>query len=347
MSRIRGFIQENVIKFFDIYEPLMKHYQPFTKLYNYDETGLTMVEHKVNKVVSLKGKRQAGSVSSAGRGSLVTAVTCMSAAGHFLSPLLIFPRVNIKADLLDGALNGSLAVCHKSGCIQNESFVQWSHHFLSNVKPTKDDPVILVLDGHYFHTRNVELLELARANGVHIVCLSPHCTHKMQPLDVAFTLPFKTYYAQAIQQWLKQNADRVMTQNQVCMLFREAFNKAATVAVATNGLQKNCEDHSSEALTNRLDDSNTSQTRPGPSGINEPKTPPKPVQRQTTSFVTPGGISPVPTIQQKNLTGRGRKSGSAALLTSSPYKNQFGDVVKRKLLTDKKTYEQKRSKEAV
>ncbi|KAJ4452263.1 hypothetical protein ANN_03781 [Periplaneta americana] len=168
MARIRGFNQENVIKFFDVYEPLMNiiNHSP-NRLYNCDETGLTVVQHKVNKVVSLKGKRQVGSVSSAERGSLVTAVTCMSAAGLFL-----------------------------------------------NVKPTKDDPIILVLDGHYSHTRNVELLELARANGVHIVCLPPHCTHKMQPLDVAFMLPFKTYYAQAIEQWLKQNAGRVVTHYQ-------------------------------------------------------------------------------------------------------------------------------------
>ncbi|KAJ4429961.1 hypothetical protein ANN_22165, partial [Periplaneta americana] len=107
-----------------------------------------------------------------------------------------------------------------------------------NAKPTKDDPVILVLDGHYSHTRNVELLELARVNGAHIVCLPPHCTHKMQLLGVAFMLPFKTYYAQAIEQWLKQNAGRVVTHYQVGMLLGEAFNKGATVAVATNGFRK-------------------------------------------------------------------------------------------------------------
>ncbi|KAJ4427571.1 hypothetical protein ANN_25219 [Periplaneta americana] len=206
-------------------------------------------------------------------------------------------RVNMKAELLDAAPNGSLAVCHKSGWIQNERFVQWCHHILSNVKPTKDDPVILVLDGHYSHTRNVELLELARVNGAHIVCLPPHYTHKMQLLGVAFMLPFKTYYAQAIEQWLKQNAGRVVTHYQVGMLLGEAFNKAATVAVATNGFRNTglypcnrhifsdfefqevspntheSSDHSSEALPNRLDDANTSQPRPGSISINEPKTP--------------------------------------------------------------------------
>ncbi|KAJ4438270.1 hypothetical protein ANN_14209 [Periplaneta americana] len=76
MARIRGFNQENVINFFDIWEPLMNtvNHSP-NRLYNCDETDLTVIQHKGNKLVSLKGKRQVGSVSSAERGSLVTEVT--------------------------------------------------------------------------------------------------------------------------------------------------------------------------------------------------------------------------------------------------------------------------------
>ncbi|KAJ4450216.1 hypothetical protein ANN_01623 [Periplaneta americana] len=84
MARIRGFNQENVINFFDIWEPLMNtvNHSP-NRLYNCDETDLTVIQHKGNKLVSLKGKRQVGSVSSAG-------VTQMSAAGHFLPLVLVF-----------------------------------------------------------------------------------------------------------------------------------------------------------------------------------------------------------------------------------------------------------------
>jgi hypothetical protein len=40
----------------------------------------------------------------------------------------------------------------------------------------------------------VEVIEVARANGVEIVCPPPHSTHKMQPLDVYCMSPFKTFY---------------------------------------------------------------------------------------------------------------------------------------------------------
>ena len=122
-------------------------------------------------------------------------VRCFSPVGQCIPPMIIFPCKNMKAELMNGTPPGSTYACHSSGWIQNESFVDWLRHFIQHVKPTEDDPVLLVLDGHYSHTRNLEVITIARENFVHIVCLPPHSTHKMQPLDVAFMSPFKTYYA--------------------------------------------------------------------------------------------------------------------------------------------------------
>jgi hypothetical protein len=53
-ARANGFTPENVLKFFDIYEALLEKIQ-FSphRLYNSDETGLSVVQHKVCRVVSL------------------------------------------------------------------------------------------------------------------------------------------------------------------------------------------------------------------------------------------------------------------------------------------------------
>ena len=239
VKRIKGFTKENVKRFFDLYEPLLNlvNHNP-CRVYNCDETGLTVVQHKTSKVLSLKGKRQVGAVSSAERGSLVTVVTCMSASGHFIPPLLVFPRQRMKPELLDGAPNGCIAACHKSGWIKMDGFLKWfQEQVLPSTKPAKEDPVILVLDGHYSHTRNLPLLELARDSGVHIVSLPPHCSHKMQPLDRAFMSPFKTYYAQAVENWTKQHIGREVTHYQIAGLLGEAYKKSATVATAEHGFR--------------------------------------------------------------------------------------------------------------
>ena len=59
-------------------------------------------------------------------------------------------------------------------------FSRWFLHFVKHTKPKKD-PVILVLDGHYSHTRDLEVIISAQGNHVDIICLPPHSSHKMQP----------------------------------------------------------------------------------------------------------------------------------------------------------------------
>jgi len=159
------------------------------RLYNSDETGVTIVHHKYTKILGLKGKRQISSLQSTERGSLVTVVTSMSPNGHFIPLLLVFRRKNMKQELMNGTSPGSVHVCHPSGLIQSETFSQWFLHVLKHTKPTKEDPVILVLDGHYSHTRKLEVIALARENHADIIALPPHSSHKMQPLDKAFMGP--------------------------------------------------------------------------------------------------------------------------------------------------------------
>jgi hypothetical protein len=95
------------------------------RLYNCDGTGLTVVtvvQHKHMEVLRLKGKRQISSFQYTERGSLVTVITCMSPTGHFIPPLLVFPRKNMKQELMIGTPPGSIHACHPLGWIQNKIF---------------------------------------------------------------------------------------------------------------------------------------------------------------------------------------------------------------------------------
>ena len=53
-ARVQGFTKENFAKFFDIFEPvlLLIKFYPHS-LFSYEETGLTVVQHKVPEVISL------------------------------------------------------------------------------------------------------------------------------------------------------------------------------------------------------------------------------------------------------------------------------------------------------
>jgi len=198
-ARARGFNRVSVTRFFDLLKELMEKFK-FTPdcIYNVDEMGITTVPNKPSKVIASRVKRQVGCLTSAVRGQLATVELCMSASGNFIPPLFIFPRVRMKAELLDRAPPGSVAVPHKSGWMQTEIFTDWFKHFLTHSNPTAARPVLLILDGHKTHTANLEVINLARSNHVTILCLPPHCSHRLQPLDVAFMKPLMTFYTQEV-----------------------------------------------------------------------------------------------------------------------------------------------------
>ena len=120
------------------------------------------------------------------------------------------------------------------GVDTSEIFSQWFLNFSKHTKPTKEDPVILVLDGHYSHTRNLEVITLPREDYVDIICLPPHSSHKMQPLDKALMGPLKTFCCQEIEKWLHSHPGQVVIY-QIGELFGNAYERAAMGEIAANG----------------------------------------------------------------------------------------------------------------
>ena len=62
-----------------------------------------------------------------------------------------------------------------------------------------------------------------------MLSLTPHTSHKLQPLDLTFFRPLKTYYYKNIEQWLKAHPGRAAAVFQVSQIFGLAYGKAATV----------------------------------------------------------------------------------------------------------------------
>jgi hypothetical protein len=62
-------------------------------------------------------------------------------------------------------------------------FIQVMKHFIHHTNSSKECQNLLLFYNHDSHL-SVAVIDLARENGVTIVALLPHCTHKSQPLHV-------------------------------------------------------------------------------------------------------------------------------------------------------------------
>lgn len=161
-------------------------------------------------MVSLKGRRHCSIISCRKR-TLATVVIYMHTAGHFVPPV-VYPWVKMEAELLI-SWNSSWHSCsmpHKSGVIETEIFTQWFQQFFNHVKPKVENLAFLMLNVHFSHTRNIQLLDLAWENCVHIVCFPLLRTHKLKPL-VLFMLTLNTYYVQETESWLRMNPTWVVS----------------------------------------------------------------------------------------------------------------------------------------
>lgn len=237
IARAMGFNKTQVKIFYNNLQDLYKkHNFAPSRIYNMDESGVNTVPKKIPKVISVKGKKQVGKIVSAERGQTITLVCAMSATGNFVPPVFIFPRKRMQGYLLNNAPEGSIGVVSDSGFINTDLFIDFLRHFKDNVQPTKDNPVLLILDNHSSHI-SLASVNFCRDNGIHMLTIPPHSSHKMQPLDRGFFGPLKIKFAYECDKWLSHHPGRVIGQTEVAHLVNEAFQKVASLSNAVSGFK--------------------------------------------------------------------------------------------------------------
>lgn len=237
INRAIGFNVTQVNAFYDVLKTeLQKSKIDACRIWNVDESGLTSV-HKPPKIVALRGLKQVGKLTSAERGKTITVVCCFNAAGNYIPPAMIFPRKNMVDRLLKGAPPGSIGLTSKSGWINEDIFILWLKHFVRHVRPSVEQKHVIILDGHASH-KTLYAIDIARENGVVLMCLPPHTTHRLQPLDLVFYGPLKTAYNLQADNFMTSNPGIRITDYDVAEIFGHAYSKVANVDKGRSGFER-------------------------------------------------------------------------------------------------------------
>ena len=334
MMRAVGFNKPQVALFFENLRRLLEKYSfPASRIFNADETGVSSV-HENSKVLSMKGKRQVGKLTSGERGRNITLMFCMSAIGQYIPPLFIFPRQKMNQRLMIGAPEESIGVAQPNGWMNGNIFLTWLKHFEKHVHPTEQSPVLLVLDGHCSH-KELEVIRYARAHHIHMLSTPPHTTHKLQPLDRSFMKPFKGAYAEACSFWMRKNPGVRINEYNISELVSTSYSRICRLEIAQKGFAcTGIHPFDSEIFSDLdfLPSRMTDVQHPGEarepevqmmqsqtSGNENPR--PVPSDSRCTSILQK--ISPLPDASKRRLEGRKRKAQRSEILTSTPFKQQL------------------------
>lgn len=162
-ARAAGFNKQVVDQFFNflgnVYD---EHHLTPDRIYNCDETGISVVPKTKSKIIARKGRKQVGAITSAERGTTITVEICFSASGNFMPPMMVYPRKRMDPQLMINAAPGAWGVCSNSGWMTSELFLDWFKKFVEFSGATPERPVLLLLDGHSTHTKNIDLINEAR-----------------------------------------------------------------------------------------------------------------------------------------------------------------------------------------
>ncbi len=165
-----------------------------------------------------------------------TQLCLVSASGYILSPLMVYPRKKSVPDNLKvGAIPDTLFCNSDNGWINSGVYIEWLKFFSRKIPPIR--PVLLIQDGHGTHI-SIDVIEFARENGIHILCLPAHTTHILQPLDVGVFKSFKSNFSKACTRYIASHPGRVITTDVLASLVAEAWPCSFTLLNIMSGFRK-------------------------------------------------------------------------------------------------------------
>jgi hypothetical protein len=200
-------------------------------VYNFDEASFIIGKITTQLVVTGSERRGRLKAIQPGNREWVTVIQGINAAGWAIPPFLIFAgQYHLSAWYEEEDIPRDWAIAvSDNGWTTNEIGVKWLKHF---IKHTEGKVVgarrLLILDGHKSH-HSLEFQELCKENNIYTLCMPPHLSYLLQPLDVGCFSPLKRAYSREIEALIRHQINHI-TKLEFLPAFKAAFTRSFTAA---------------------------------------------------------------------------------------------------------------------
>lgn len=237
LNRVNSFNAEAVQSFYNNLDLVLgsASFEPYT-IWNMDESGFSTVPNTFGKVIAERGSRKVGQITSQERGTLISMALTVNAAGGSIPPFFLFPLKNMQTKFMKHASPGAVGFANGSGYMKQTEFVSFMQHFIKYSNTSKERQHLLLLDNHTSHL-SIEALDIAAENGVTLLSFPPHCTHKLQPLDVSVFGPVKSYYETEVLAWHRNHTNQRLEIADIPELACKAIDLALTPTNIKSGFR--------------------------------------------------------------------------------------------------------------
>ena len=169
-------------------------------IYNFDETGFAMGVAGTSKVVTSSDRVGRAVVVQPGNREWVTAIECVNASGWSLPPFIILSgKVHQSSWYHNLPPDWTISVSD-NGWTTDQLGVEWVKHFNQHTAArTAGVYRLLILDGHSSHA-TPEFDQYCAENKIITLCMPPHTSHLLQPLDMSCYSPLKRAYGREVEE---------------------------------------------------------------------------------------------------------------------------------------------------
>jgi hypothetical protein len=206
--------------------------------YNFDKSGFMMGVILIGAVVTGSERRGRPKTVQQGDREWANIIASINAMGWAIPPFVIFQgKHHLSAWYKEPSIPGDWVInVSENGWTNNKLRLKWLKHFDEHTKGRAVGSYrLLILDGHESHN-SVNFHQYYEEHKIVTLCMPPHSSHLLQPLDVGCFAPLKKAYGRQAELLMRNKITRI-TKLEFLPCFKAAFDALITESNIQGGFR--------------------------------------------------------------------------------------------------------------